>query len=372
MEMRRRDWQHSGMAATSMRNGRSRAGDAAAQEERLAEEATAWFVRMTSDLVTEADRRSFQAWLAQDPEHLHAYAEAESLWKELEAVPDLRDAGREDRALDLSAVSTEEGGESRRKAPRRARRGIGDWRMGALAASLLLAAALGLLGGDVYDSWRADHRTAVGEIRSVVLQDGSRVHLNSNTALAVDFTEDRRRIDLYRGEAFFAVASDPQRPFEILAGDGVAKAVGTAFNVRQIEDSVDVAVTEGRVEVRWRPDFEADGEAVTLGAGQAARYGAARGADGEIQTVSVDVAALTAWRQERLVFADRPLRAVIAELDRYRPGRILFLESAIAEARFTGALDLRDSDQALTAIETTLPVEAVRLTPWLTLLRARD
>ena len=370
--MRRCGWQHSGMAAPSMRNGRSRPEDGHARKERLAEDATAWFVRMTSDLVTEADRRGFQAWLAQDPEHPQAYADAESLWAELEAVPDLRDAGGGDRPVGLTVLPTGEGEERRRGAPRRARRGTGGWRVGALAACLLLAAGLGLLGGDLYDGWRADHRTAVGEIASLRLQDGSLVQLNSHTALAVDFTEDRRRVDLYRGEAFFAVASDPQRPFEVATGDAVARAVGTAFNVRQAGDSVEVAVAEGRVEVRLRPEVGSGNEAVTLGAGQAARYDPAQGAASEIEIERVDVPAVTAWRQQRLVFANRPLRSVIAELDRYRPGRLVFLESEIAEARFTGALDLRDTDRALTAIETTLPVEAVRLTPWLTLLRGRD
>jgi transmembrane sensor len=87
---------------------------------------------------------------------------------------------------------------------------------------------------------------------------------------------------------------------------------------------------------------------------------------------AADVASLTAWRRGKLVFADRALRDVVSELDRYRAGRIVFLDSDIARARFTGVFNLPDTDRALAAIEASLDVDVVRLTPYLTLLRARD
>lgn len=129
-----------------------------------------------------------------------------------------------------------------------------------------------------------------------------------------------------------------------------------------------VSVAEGKVRVtRGWDGAEEDGSAV-LAAGESARYGAT----GVVETGTADVEALTAWRRGWLVFADRRLREVVAELDRYRPGRIVFLQSAIADERFTGAFDLSDTDVTLDAIEATLAVDVVRVTPWLTLLRARD
>ena len=234
----------------------------------------------------------------------------------------------------------------------------------ALAVSLLLLVGLGVWNERIYDRWRADYATAVGEMRSVTLSDGSRVQLNTDTALAVRFSDDRRRIDLYRGEAFFTVARSSDRPFQVDAGGGTALAVGTAFNVRAVDETVTVAVWNGRVEISLEPGRESFGEAVTIDAGLEARYGPG----GEIETRNADLATAADWRQGRLIFADRPLRSVVAELDRYRPGVIVFLNSAIAEARFTGSLSLHDTDQALAAIESALPVEVRRITRWLTVL----
>ena len=382
--MRRRDWQHEAMTATSLENGNGRSEQDGQRDERLASDATAWFVRMTSDLVTDADRRDFAIWLARDPDHGAAYAEAEALWAQLEDLPDPRVAKASERSIAPSAPAERRANSgSRRRLSRQAtgEQATGKWRAVGLAASLVLAVGLGLWAGapwvaGAYDSWRADHATTTGERRVATLPDGSRVHLNGRTALTVDFTADRRRVGLSRGEAFFMVASDPERPFEVAVEEGVARAVGTSFNVRAVAERIEVAVAEGLVELRRPParPFErgSDDETVRLAAGQAAGYATGRTARTAIETRNVDLAAVTAWRQGRLVFVDRPLRAVIAELDRHRPGRILFLDSALAEARFTGVLGLSDSDRALDAIETTLPVEALRVTPWLTLLRARD
>jgi transmembrane sensor len=237
-----------------------------------------------------------------------------------------------------------------------------------MAACIVLAAAVGLWSVAGYDRFRADYVTDVGQTRTVALADGSTVQLNTDTAIAVDFSPARRRVDLYRGEAFFTVAKDENRPFDVVAGDGVSRAVGTAFDVLDAGQSVTVAVEEGVVRVSRPSAPENDAEGVVLTAGEAARYGRT----GEIEVRRDDDAAATAWRRGKLVFADRPLRDVVAELDRYRSGTIVFVNSEIAQARFTGVFNLRDTDQALAAIEGSLAVDVIRVTPYLTLLRARD
>lgn len=335
-----------------------RAGSRPTEDDRLAEEATAWFVRLASDRVGADDRRTFDAWLQRDPAHGRAYREVEALWGELGNLPDPRPDPRPDPQPHP------------RPDPRPARktpveRPAGRWRWaGALAASVLVAAALTLWGEVAYDRWRADHATVIGETRSVTLSDGSRVELNTDTAFAVHVTEDRRRIDLFRGEAFFTVAPDPARPFQVVAGGATATALGTAFAVRLFADGVAIGVSEGRVALAAEPGPALPADAVTVTAGVEGRLHA----NGAIETRTVDIAARTAWRRGRLIFADRPLRAVVAELDRYRPGAILLVDTSVAEARFTGALGLADTDQALAAIESALPVAVHRLTPWLTIL----
>ena len=322
----------------------------------LAAAAAKWFVRMHSDRVSESDQRGFEEWFLQDPAHHKAYAETEALWAELGNLPDPRSD-----LLQRGVAPFPPSGRWRQPRNRPHRR----LQLGAaLAASLLLLAAIGLWGEQLYDRWRADYATAVGETRSIALSDGSVVQLNTDTALAVRFSDDRRRVDLYRGEAFFTVTSDEDRPFQVDAGGGAALALGTAFNMRIAADTVAVAVSNGRVEVSFQPGRGSLGEAVVLNAGLEARYGP----HGEIQTRGVDVATVTAWREGRLIFADRPLRHVVAELDRHRPGVIVVLDAAVADARFTGVLDLHDTDHALAAIGSVLPVEVRHVTPWLTLL----
>ena len=338
------------------------ADETGGSDDDLVEQATAWFVRMRSDAVTGADRRAFADWLTHDPRHAAAYAEAETLWDELGTLPDPRDESAEETGADRAAASS---------APRgrhgRARLG---WFSGAIAACVALA-AVGLWAVGGYDGLRADHRTAVGELRTVTLPDASTVELDTDTALAVDFSPTRRRIALYRGEAFFTVAKDADRPFEVVAGGGVSRAVGTAFGVLDGGNFITVVVAEGRVRVDRTADGRV-GEGVTLAAGETARYGRTGG----VRAVTAaerrdDAAAAMAWRRGRVVFTDWPLRDVVAALDRYRPGVIFLPDSDIADARFTGVFSLHDTDRALDAIEGSLPVEVVRITPYLTLLRAR-
>jgi len=342
---------------TEPRNGRE---ETDARHAAIVEEATAWFVRMTSDRVSETDRRAFRAWLDRDPEHHAAYAEAEALWSMLADIPDPREAsGTWSR---LSGVAHRRGADVRawhRRRPRQA---------AAMAASLLMAGLLGLWTVGGMDGLRADHSTAVGETREIVLTDGSRVHLNTDTALSVDLGHGCRCVEILRGEAFFTVAPEPGRPFRVAAGDWTAEALGTAFSVRQTGGMIGVAVTESRVRVAPAGAGADDARRSTLSAGEVLRFVPEDG----VEMGPADVAALTAWRQGRLVFADKRLRTVVEEIDRYRPGTILFLDGAVADERLTGVFRLDDTDHALAAIETALPVDVIRVTPWLTLLRARD
>ena len=328
-------------------------------DDQLAEEATAWFVRMSSDDIGADDHRAFSAWLNRSPAHREAYAAAESLWSELGGISDPRPLGGRD------AEQPHDAGRRQREAASSRR---GAYRFAALAASLALVVAVGLWSSGAFDRLGADHATGVGETRQIVLADGSLVDLNTDTALALEFTSACRCVRLVRGEAFFTVVSNAERPFQVAAQSGVSRAIGTAFAVRDDGDDVIVSVAEGKVRVTTDFGGAGDGGATLLTAGEVARYAST----GSVKTGVVDVEALTAWRQGRLVFADRRLRDVVAELDRYRPGVIVLLESAIADERFTGVFDLSDTDLTLDAIETTLAVDVIRVTPWLTLLRARD
>ena len=166
----------------------------------------------------------------------------------------------------------------------------------------------------------ADHRTVVGERRTVTLADGSTVELAGASALSVSFGKDQRRLRLVAGQAFFTVAADAARPFIVEAGEGRTRALGTAFDVKLSGESVTVTVMEHRVEVSTGPDRK-----VELGQGEQVRYVAR-----DLQApYRADLRVANAWRRDRLVFQDAPLGEVVADLERTRGGRIVLTDQRL-------------------------------------------
>jgi len=110
--------------------------------------------------------------------------------------------------------------------------------------------SFGLVALGAYQLWFADqYRTAIGEQRLVRLSDGTRVSLNSDSQVVVDYDTVQRRVRLKRGEAFFEVAKDMERPFIVSAGAREVTALGTAFVVRYEEGRTAVTLVEGKVAV---------------------------------------------------------------------------------------------------------------------------
>ncbi|SFV15012.1 FecR family protein [Methylobacterium sp. 174MFSha1.1] len=299
------------------------------EEDPIDEAAAGWVVRLASSDATEADRAAFDAWLAADPVHAAAFAEMDALWRQLGHLPD--------------------------RAPvRRSPRGPAG-----LAAILVLGGALAFQAG-LADWLRSDLWSGIGDIAHATLPDGSRVDLNTGTALALHFSGAERRVSLLRGEAVFDVARDPARPFVVEGGGVSVRAVGTVFYVRADGAAQPVGVAEGRV------DVATGGRHVAVSAGEAFREGPAGG--GEAVVAKADVARAIAWRDGRLTVSGERLSDVLAELGRYRRGRIVLLDAKAGERRVTGAFDLRDTDDALDALAAGLSLRVTRLTPLLVLV----
>ncbi|MET7244962.1 FecR family protein [Methylobacterium sp. EM32] len=300
------------------------------EEDPIDEAAAGWVVRLASSDATEADRAAFDAWLAADPVHAAAYAEMDALWRQLGHLPD-------------------------RSPARRSQKGPA-----CLAAILVFGAALAYQAG-LADWLRSDLWSGIGDIAHASLPDGSRVDLNTGTALALHFPGIERRVSLLRGEAVFDVARDPARPFVVEGGGVSVRAVGTVFYVRADGAAPSVGVAEGRV------DVAVAGRHVAVSAGEAFREGPA-GGGGEADVAKADVARAMAWRDGRLTVSGERLSDVLAELGRYRRGRIVLLDAKAGEQRVTGAFDLRDTDDALDALAAGLSLRVTRLTPLLVLV----
>lgn len=296
-------------------------------EDPVHEAAAAWVARLSSPDATDRDRDACTAWRAADPAHEAAYAEMDALWRKLGQVPDPR---------------------QRRRTPKG---------LAGLAVLLVLGGALAFQLG-LIDRLRSDLWSGVGDIVHATLADGSRIDLNTDTAVALHFSAGERAVELLRGEAHFDVAPDPGRPF-VVRGDGLSvRAVGTRFFVRADGADNPVGVVEGRVEVTGA------GRPLRVSAGETVRRAEAKG-------LSVAMASLdreTAWREGRLRFSGERLSTVLTELNRFRHGRIVLLDAAAGERRVTGAFDPRDTDEALDALGSTLGVRITRLSPLLVLV----
>lgn len=295
------------------------------------EQAVAWFARLRAPDVGDDERCRFEAWIAADPAHAAAYRRVADFWGSADFGAAV---GRQNRPALFEGVPATSPPRSRR--PRR----IALY-AGAMAAILALVAASPVLTNSAAVAL-ADHRTQTGERRQVALPDGSIATLNTGSAIDVDFADGRRRVTLVAGEAFFDVAADAARPFDVIGGGATARAVGTRFSVRRDGDETAVAVTEGVVAVSGRTD----GAAKRLTAGQ--RVAVRGGAVGAV--AGFDAGTALAWRQGRFVFENRPLAEVAAELDRHHPGAIVVAGNALKARRLSGNYRLEDTAEVARAV----------------------
>lgn len=317
----------------------------------LSDEAIDWLVRLSSGRATPKDRLAFLHWRGRTPAHESAAREAESI---LRALGQTRQADRvrqHGEPISVTAPPFMDGSPHR---------GIGRRSLFAAAAAASVAAvAVGLPTVWPLAALYADHATAVGERKRIVLADGSTVFLNTDTALSVDYGGQDRRLVLHHGQALFEVAKDPGRPFVVTADGTEARALGTIFAVQRTETCADVIVTEGAVEVRVGTQ-----DAVRLEAGQRLAFGARA----SLEPRTIDADAATAWQRGKLIFNRRPLQSVVAELERYRAGRIVVLGERLKTLEVTGVFDLDDPDRLLRTIEETTKARVVHM-PFLTVIR---
>ncbi|SES12074.1 FecR family protein [Sphingobium sp. YR768] len=310
----------------------------------IADEAARWFADRDSGLLE--DEWELAAWLAADPRHARAFAEMEAVWADLGGVQ---------AALDVRASLTPPRYSHRRLSWRRQRPGKPRrWVPVAVAASLAM-----LVVGAVQD-WptrlQSDAMTATGERRTVGLPDGSRVQLNTASAIAFDYRADRRVIRLLKGEALFTVAADPSRPFTVEAGGGSTTALGTRFLVRDLGESTRVTVTEHSVRVAYPEGQTAQ---TRIREGQSLLYGPGRGLG---TAMPVNAGDAEAWTQGVLVFENRPLSEVVAELGRYHPGYVRLIGADMQSRRVSGVFSIDDPVSSFAKLQRSLGLRSIQIT----------
>lgn len=242
-----------------------------------------------------------------------------------------------------------------------ARRGV----LGALAAACAVGGVL--TGAWLHARDLKLYRTGVGERRTVRLDDGSTVELNTASTIEVALHAHRRDVRLVQGEAQFEVAHDASRPFWVTAGQARFRAVGTAFNVRIRNQVVELTVTQGVVAV------SAAGKPEQAAPHIAAGHGAVVDGDAIAATSLGDdtLRQRTAWQEGVLEFNGETLTQAVDELNRYQRHPIVIGDQRIADIRIGGRFQVNEADKFLTAVSSAFPVDVQRTGDGGVLLTAR-
>lgn len=314
--------------------------------ERLAE-AGVWIARMHGDTRGRGVENGLRRWLHANPDNARAFELATEVWEDAEGL-------RRFVPLRPQARSASRGG----------------WQFAVAAAAL---ATMLLVVGIVWFQHVGVIATGVGEQRQLVLEDGTRVFLNTDTRLVVKYDEQARRVELRRGEALFNVAKKSDWPFIVVVGDRQVKALGTSFVVRRDDERVAVMLMEGRVQVSPQssstPSIPADTQAqvdansvapaqpaaatdqlpketFTLTPGQRLTF--TNGAAASLDTPSMERA--TAWRRGQVILDDTPLRVAAEEMNRYNSIKVVIESPEAAELLVNGLFQAGDSTHFANAV----------------------
>ena len=329
------------------------------------DQAARWVARLDFEEPNPTIVADFKRWINQSPAHWQAFESYVDLWGEMDLMAEL-------------------------VPPSRQQRRVWQWLPRPMAVSWVALAGImivTLLTLPLFNSPDAEvYVTAIGEQRQLQLSDGSSALLNTNTRMAVRYTAERREIHLLQGEAHFEVKHNADKPFEVSAGNGLVRAVGTAFTVHLRNDDVEVVVTEGVIEIdSVPPPDQAAAQATTPAHNQPAtvvnpgqhtapavtptpaqpRVSAGAFATYDRHTAKHIVLAelekieqKTAWQQGLLIFDDEPLEQVVAEVGRYTSTRIVIQGSRLRQFKVGGQFKVGDTEAMFEALQISFNIRA--------------
>lgn len=307
----------------------------------VAERALEWLLELQGDDVAPEVVEACKRWRAAHPDH-------ERAWQRIESVKDRLRPLSSPVASDIARAALAPRGSPGSPGPPKRRRAIKVLAVSLFAGGL----AWSVPHHTPWRQWAADHRTAVGERRSLTLADGTQLWLNTASAVDIDFNAAQRRVKLLAGEILIATAKDPAstpRPFLVETAQGTVQALGTRYVVRQRGDDTEVSVFEGKVQIR--PHRHA-GRSIVLPAGYRASYTA-----DSISSPAPAESAGPTWAEGFIVARSMRLDDFLAELGRYSPD-VLSCDPALAGLRVSGSFPIDDIGKVLSALGTTLEVRA--------------
>ena len=319
------------------------------------QQAIDWLVRLRSDDMGDEELVSFADWLAEDHAHSDAFAEAELLFENMSLAAADASVESDKQVENLSSIQQNKEDKYSRSG------GFYHWLIPPLAIAATWLFAVNLFFPQQIgwlDNWGSDYYTQTGELRDLELSDGSRVMLNTNSAISVAYNDASRIVILHQGQARFTVAKDINRPFMVEADDLRIKALGTVFQVyKNGSEELSVIVQEHAVAVN---KIESD-VAVVVQTGQQLNY---QTNSSLLQAEDVKLRQKIAWQQQRLIINDQPLGDLIAELQRYRNGRVFLADDELKELRVTGIFSLDNPDAILDSVCKALNLKQTKVAKW--------
>ena len=325
-------------------------------------EASEWWIAQREGKLSVEDRARFVAWLRESPSQLAEYLEMANLWEEIGSAS-ARDTTDIEALLAEATNLVHLPQRDTAAIPAKSRRISPPWLRLSTAVSVVIAVILVWWTAAPVDPAPYVVSTAIGEQRSLTLDDGSVISLNTQTALRVRIDADQRHAELLQGEALFDIAHDPSRPFQVITGTTQVQVLGTTFNIyRQDKYTATVTVLEGRVAVLQsevnsataKPTQARDTSTTPASApalkNQPARLELFEGQQAQINRtglatpISVNPGKAVAWTDRRLVFEDTPLGDVVAEFNRYNTRTLHVEDSTLASLLLNGVFASHDPD----------------------------
>jgi transmembrane sensor len=323
-------------------------------------EASDWLAQMDGDQkLTQQELASLKQWMNRSPAHRAEINRQIKFWQQANVLTELsfplpQKKNQENQFWSFSVF----------------------WqRMGVSVAALVAVFVIGFsmniqTPSAVHISGNGVYETRIGEQNAITLIDGTVIELNTASRVQVDYTTQRRSIRLMQGEAFFTVNKDPHRVFEVAAGNGVVRAIGTAFAVRFNEQALTVSVTEGKVALaavssqasqtsqalqtsQSLPFTSNQADIADIGslvAGQRAEFEPllAHTLEDVTESISIDVIGKElAWRKGLLLFNGESLTNVVKEMNRYTKLTIEIADPSIADIQIGGQFKVGETEAML-------------------------
>ncbi|MFT5851601.1 MAG: transmembrane sensor [Colwellia sp.] len=316
------------------------------------DEASIWLVRLDNGHLSDPSRKELKAWLSADKRHPIALKAMTDIWDDMDEV--------------LMLINNDSS------------KSLSLWRLlNPVFEPFVLAASVSFLAIIIWlampiNVQKSSYATLIGQQMSATFDDGSIIHLNTNSSIETEFSDEKRIIKLIKGEALFEVAHDPNRPFLVYAGDRLVQAIGTEFVIHLKSENIQVTVTDGKVKmskvalntkltdikelnnttIQKDDVYLTKGEKVIVSSNQAPK----------LTRIEPDnIKRKLSWLDGKLIFVNEELFDVIQEINRYVDIEIVLKDPSLHKTKISGRFNLEDSEALIEAIVISFNMKSERL-----------